>query len=350
MRQTIIHTSRLEHDLTIAVSECEHDRIFILCDETTARLCLPVVAGYRALQGATTITIPATDAHKDLASLTHVWESLSRGGATRHSVLIALGGGMVTDLGGLAAATFKRGIDFINVPTTLLAQVDASVGGKTGINLGGLKNEIGVFRDARYVIISPRFLETLDAENLRSGYAEMLKHGLISGREMWARLLDFPLEAPDLTRLAAMVEESVGVKERIVEADPLEHGLRKALNLGHTFGHALESLMMERGTPVLHGYAVAWGLIPALYLSATRKNFPADCMRQTTQYISRYYGQPQVTCDDYDRIVALMRHDKKNTAGEIRATLLADVGAVCTDQTLGEDDVREALDFLTGGM
>ena len=179
--------------------------------------------------------------------------------------MVNLGGGMVTDLGGFAASTFKRGIKFINIPTTILSMVDASVGGKTGVNFGGLKNEIGVFNNADYVILDTVFLKTMDEENLCSGYAEMLKHGLINNEEMWAELVNYDIHNPDLSQLQRMVAESVAVKERIVLEDPLEHGIRKALNVGHTMGHAFESFAMKR-TPILHGYAVAvhslWSMTP----------------------------------------------------------------------------------------
>ena len=259
-QQKVIIAEKLEQSLNEAISCCEHDRIFMLADETTARCCLPVVKGFSALSDARLITIGATDTHKTLDSLAHVWEELGTGGATRHTLLINIGGGMVTDLGGFAASTFKRGINYINIPTTLLAMVDASVGGKTGINFRGLKNEIGVFNNASSVILDTQFLATLDAENVCSGYAEMLKHGLISNEQMWGQLLNFNLEQPDLVALRSMVADSVAVKERIVTEDPTEKGIRKALNLGHTVGHAFESLALQR-KPVLHGYAVAWGLI-----------------------------------------------------------------------------------------
>ena len=173
--------------------------------------------------------------------MSHVWGELQRMGATRHSLMVNLGGGMVTDLGGFAASTFKRGIKFINIPTTLLSMVDASVGGKTGVNFGGLKNEIGVFNNADYVILDTVFLKTMDDENLCSGYAEMLKHGLINNEKMWAELVTYDIHQPDLKVLQKMVAESVAIKERIVLKDPLEHGIRKALNVGHTMGHAFES-------------------------------------------------------------------------------------------------------------
>lgn len=344
--QRIIISEDLQADLTAAVSECEHDRIFILTDTTTQQACLPLISSYPCLQGATVITIGASDVEKTLQSTSHVWEELQRGGATRHSLLINLGGGMVTDLGGFAASTFKRGINFINIPTTLLSMVDASVGGKTGINFGGLKNEIGVFNDSRYVILCTAFLKTLDDENMRSGYAEMLKHGLISTTQHWQELISFDITAPDLNILQRMVADSVSVKERVVTEDPHEHGIRKALNLGHTVGHAFESWAMRKGTPILHGYAVAFGLIPELYLAATKTGFPVEIMRQAVRYIRDTYGILPISCDDYPELIELMTHDKKNTAGIINFTLLSSIGEVTINQTATDKEIEEALDFF----
>ena len=184
--QQVILTTDLERDLTMAIAECEHDRIFVIADRNTHAHCMGRLSTFRSLRDVITITIEPSDAHKDLTTLTAVWQQLQEHGATRHSLVICLGGGVVTDLGGMAAATFKRGINFINIPTSLLGMVDASVGGKTGVNFGGLKNEIGVFAEARFVLLCADFLATLDGENLRSGYAEMLKHGLISTTAQWA--------------------------------------------------------------------------------------------------------------------------------------------------------------------
>lgn len=286
---------------------------------------------------------------QNLDTLSQVWQALSNGGATRHSLMINLGGGMVTDLGGFAESTFKRGIDFINIPTTLLAMVDASVGGKTGINFGGLKNEIGVFSDSRFVIINTQFLDTLDHDNICSGYAEMLKHGLISDERTWAELVTFDLDTPDLSKLQRMVADSIKVKERIVETDPHEHGIRKALNLGHTMGHAFESFAMRRGTPILHGYAVAYGLISELYMSARKTAFPTDRMHQTVRFIRENYGTLNITCDDYPTLIELMHHDKKNTSGIINFTLLGNVGDIRINQTANEEEIKEALDFFREG-
>lgn len=349
MKQKVVISGNLERDLVSAISECEHDRIFVLTDETTQQLCWPKIKNFKALKDCTPIIIKATDTHKNLDTLSQVWQALSNGGATRHSLMINLGGGMVTDLGGFAASTFKRGIDFINIPTTLLAMVDASVGGKTGINFGGLKNEIGVFSDSRFVIINTQFLDTLDHDNICSGYAEMLKHGLISDERTWAELVTFDLENPDLSKLQRMVAESIKVKERIVEADPHEHGIRKALNLGHTMGHAFESFAMRRGTPILHGYAVAYGLISELYMSARKTAFPTDRMHQTVRFIRENYGTLNITCDDYPTLIELMRHDKKNTSGIINFTLLGNVGDIRINQTANEEEIKEALDFFREG-
>ena len=349
MKQKVVISENLERDIVSAISECQHDRIFVLTDETTQQLCWPKIKNFKALKDCTPIIIKATDTHKNLDTLSQVWQALSNGGATRHSLMINLGGGMVTDLGGFAASTFKRGIDFINIPTTLLAMVDASVGGKTGINFGGLKNEIGVFSDSRFVIINTQFLDTLDHDNICSGYAEMLKHGLISDERTWAELVTFNLDNPDLNQLQRMVAESIKVKERIVEADPHEHGIRKALNLGHTMGHAFESFAMRRGTPILHGYAVAYGLISELYMSARKTAFPTDRMHQTVRFIRENYGTFNITCDDYPTLIELMRHDKKNTSGIINFTLLGNVGDIRINQTANEEEIKEGLDFFREG-
>ena len=330
--QKVVISENLTEALATAIAECEHDRTFILVDETTERCCLPIVSGLDCVRGAQIIVIGATDSHKTLESLSHVWEALGEGGATRHSLLINIGGGMVTDLGGFAASTFKRGINYINIPTTLLSMVDASVGGKTGINFRGLKNEIGVFSNASTVILDTTFLKTLDAENICSGYAEMLKHGLISNEKMWAELINFDLARPDLQQLQTMVADSVAVKQRIVTEDPLEQGIRKALNLGHTVGHAFESFALKH-SPILHGYAVAYGLISELYLSTVKTGFPSDKMHQTVSFIKEHYGKMAITCDDYPTLLELMTHDKKNVAGTINFTLLGGIGDIRINQT-----------------
>ena len=373
--QKVVISENLTEALATAIAECEHDRTFILVDETTERCCLPVVSGMDCVRDAQIIVIGATDSHKTLESLSHVWEALGEGGATRHSLLINIGGGMVTDLGGFAASTFKRGINYINIPTTLLSMGDASVGGKTGINFRGLKNEIGVFSNASTVILDTVFLKTLDAENICSGYAEMLKHGLISNEQMWAELVrteNLELRTERFNNLASpdsadksnhtsqfsvlssqfrqMLADSVAVKQRIVTEDPLEQGIRKALNLGHTIGHAFESFSLQSSltshhSPLLHGYAVAYGLISELYLSTIKTGFPSDKMHQTVSFIKEHYGKMAITCDDYPTLLELMTHDKKNVAGTINFTLLGGIGDIRINQTATKEDIYEALDF-----
>ena len=352
MNQRVIITENIKSELAIALSESDHDRLFVLVDECTKEKCWNKLKVFYSLKNAHVITIKPSDSNKTLESISHVWKELGNNGGTRHSCLVNLGGGMVTDLGGFAASTFKRGINFINIPTTLLSMVDASVGGKTGINFNGLKNEIGTFCNANFVLLCTDFLTTLDSANLLSGYAEMLKHGLISNIDMLAGLLNFDVchiqDKEQRLQLSRMISDSVEVKKNIVEQDPKENGIRKALNLGHTFGHAFESWSLKR-TPVLHGYAVAWGLVCELYLSHVITGFPIDTMRQTVDYIRNHYGIPPVTCDDYHELIDLMRHDKKNRGESINFTLLAEVGDIRLDQHATLDIIKEAIDFLREG-
>ncbi len=348
MSNKVVISTDITHTLAEAVAEVQHDKLFLLMDETTQQLCLPVVKDIPCLKEAAHIIIGSTDTHKTLDTLAKVWTELGCGGGTRHSLMVNLGGGMVTDLGGFAASTFKRGIKYINVPTTLLSMVDASVGGKTGINFNGLKNEIGVFNAPETVILDTEFLKTLDHENILSGYAEMLKHGLISNDQNFTELLNFDLDHVDYLHLGEMVGTSVAIKERIVAEDPLEHGIRKALNLGHTAGHAFESWALSR-KPYLHGYAVAWGLICELYLSCIKTSFPTDKMRQTVRFIKENYGTLPVTCDDYEELYNYMTHDKKNTAGIINFTLLGNIGDIRINQTATKEEIFEMLDFFREG-
>ncbi|MBQ0049079.1 MAG: 3-dehydroquinate synthase [Bacteroidales bacterium] len=349
--QNVIISQCLERDLEAAIKKCNYDRLFVLTDTNTVENCWPLVCGFACLQGAKVITIGASDDNKTVESLCHVWDELQSGSATRHSLLVNIGGGMVTDLGGFAASTYQRGIQYINIPTTLLAMVDASVGGKTGINYGGLKNQVGVFNLASSVILHTCFLKTLDHPNIASGYAEMLKHGLLSDDERWAGLLavDLASQNLDLDQMRLMVASSVAIKQHVVDEDPTEKGMRKVLNLGHTVGHAIESLAMEQGRTILHGYAVAWGLVCELYMSVALCGFPQEKMRQTVQFIHQTYGRFDLDCKDYDRLYELMRHDKKNVGNNINFALLANVGDVRLDQKASRELVYEAFDFLREG-
>ena len=347
--QKVIISNDVKRELSDILAKYDYDKLALICDTNSRDCCYHNFIGtLKEFEGAGVAAIDAGDENKNLQSLTSIWEKLGSYGMTRNSLIVNLGGGMVTDLGGFAASTFKRGVRFINIPTTLLSMVDASVGGKTGINFNGLKNEIGVFSDADYVILDTVFLKTLDSDNICSGYAEMLKHGLISNEEMWRELIAFDILQPDLDQLRRMVADSVQVKERIVAEDPHEHGIRKALNVGHTVGHAFESFALKR-KPVLHGYAVAYGIVCELYLSARKMGFPTDKLHATVRYIKDHYGKMQITCDDYPELLELMTHDKKNTAGTINFTLLADIGDIRINQTATKDEILEALDFYREG-
>lgn len=349
MPNKVIISTNIQQSLTDTISSIPHDKLFLLTDETTHRLCLPLIQQHPSMQHAIHIVIPPTDTHKTLATLATVWTQLSSSGGTRHSLLLNLGGGMVTDLGGFAASTFKRGITYVNIPTTLLSMVDASVGGKTGINFNGLKNEVGVFNPPHTVIIDTAFLHTLDHPNILSGYAEMLKHGLISNDSHFSQLLHFDIDHVDYKALGEMVGTSVAVKENIVEEDPLEHGIRKALNLGHTAGHAFESWALTR-KPVLHGYAVAWGLICELYLSCIQTGFPMEKMRQVVHFVKENYGVLPVTCNDYEELYGYMTHDKKNTANTINFTLLGGLGDIRINQIASKEEIFQMLDFYREGL
>lgn len=348
-KQQVIVTENLKENLKQAIDNCPHDRMFVLVDECTQNLCWPLISSFDYMKEATLICIGSTDTNKTLESLAHVWTVLSSCGGSRKSLMINLGGGMVTDLGGFAASTFKRGIQYINIPTTLLSMVDAAVGGKTGINFNGLKNEVGVFNPASCVLLDTNFLRTLDDANIRSGYAEMLKHGLINTTEHWADLLNFDLNNVDYAKLQELVAHSVGIKEHIVEEDPYEHGIRKALNVGHTVGHAFESLALAENRAVLHGYAVAWGCVCELYLSSVKTGFPSQKLRQTVQFIRENYGVFDFDCKKYETLYELMTHDKKNSSGIINFTLLGEVGDIRINQTASKDEIFEMLDFYREG-
>ena len=293
------------------------------------------------------IVIPDGDTGKSLSTVCRIWDALEDYGATRHTLVINFGGGMVTDLGGFSAATFKRGLRFIHVPTTLLGAVDAAVGGKTGFNYHGLKNEIGAFAPASDVIISTRFFDTLPAHEMKSGFAEVIKHAMLSDRSEFLRLLQYDFSAPiEHEGLLNRLRKSVQVKTEIVIRDPHEQGERKALNLGHTAGHAFESLAMKRGKPVPHGYAVAWGLVTEAILSHLLLKFPSEDVHLLGNFVRDNYHDFPFTCDDYNELLALMCHDKKSHDGEITCTLLAAIGDYRIDQTVTPDDVTASLDIL----
>jgi len=336
-------------ELDQAIGKQTSDSIFILTDEITNKLCLPTLMQSVKLKNSHVICISNGDESKNVESAIKIWRYLSENNATRKSLMICLGGGMITDIGGFTASTFKRGMRYINVSTTLLGAVDAATGGKTGINFMGLKNEIGVFAPADAVLINTEFFKTLDHENIRSGYAEMVKHALIDSQSEWEKVSKFDLFDIDFEKLQSLVASSIRIKERIVEQDPFEANIRKALNFGHTFGHAFESWSYKMDKPVLHGYAVMWGMLCELYLSYLKLNFPREILLQLKYLIKEYYGAFEYSCKDYESFFSLMTHDKKNDNKEINFTLLADIGDIRINQTATKEEIFECLDFFIEG-
>lgn len=346
----LVFSENLPQDLHEVLSKYAPNQIFVLTDHHSEKLCLPLIQDAECLQKAKFICIPAGDDHKNVESLSMVWQALSSQGATRKSVLVNLGGGMVTDLGGFAAASFKRGIDCIHIPTTVLSAVDAAVGGKTGINFNGLKNEIGAFHLPVAVLFHAPFFGSLDRANILSGYAEMLKHGLLSDETYWQQLLALDLNRPESPEFLQAVKRSVEIKDDITTKDPKEQGLRKALNLGHTAGHAFESLSHQQGQPVLHGYAVAWGLLCELYLSMRQLGFPATLLQSYIAFVREEYGVYPIFCKDYPALYEAMTHDKKNENDTINFTLLSGIGELKLDQTANREQIEEMLDFYCDAL
>lgn len=319
-------------------------KVFVLVDENTEKNCLPKLPSL-AEAGATAVRISSGEQHKNLNTLQEIWTQMGNAGADRKSLFVNLGGGVIGDMGGLAASLFKRGIKFVNVPTTLLAQVDASCGGKLAVDFNNLKNEIGLFRNPDKVIISPEFLKSLPKEQLISGMAEMIKHAILYKEEYFDQISEFDPGTPDFDLLGSLVETSVRIKNDFAGKDPTETGIRKMLNLGHTIGHAVESYSFTTNNPLLHGEAVAVGLVGELFLSNKILQFPVQKMMRISAYISELYKPYKIGYDKYETLLNLMTHDKKNTDGMINFSLMSDYGQFQIDQHCTKDDIYQALSF-----
>lgn len=343
----LVFTNHVAATLDEAVDRLSPSSVHVLVDVNTEAFVLPLLqAESKAVASAGIIRIKAGEMFKNLDTLTSVWKQLGDTDANRRSLLINLGGGVVTDMGAFAAATFKRGIAFINVPTTLLCAVDACVGGKNGFNFNGLKNEIGLFRNADLAIISTLYFNTLTSQELLSGYAEMLKHALVSSAGLTTRMLSYDVTNYNPDSLLKLLEESVAVKQHYVSADHEDRGARRALNLGHTVGHAFESLALQRKSPLAHGYAVAFGMVAALVLSRMKFDFSSEVMNSYVAYVRRHYGAFEISCADYPKLLGFMHHDKKNDRKDvINCTLLRSPGEVEINVPVSDDDMTAALDI-----
>lgn len=316
---------------------------FVLVDENTRAHCLKRLRLALPDQRLKIIEISSGEENKTLETTSLVWSFLSENKADRQSVLINLGGGVLTDLGGFAAATYKRGIPFINIPTTLLSMVDASAGGKNGIDFQGLKNQIGTFTQPEMVIIQPKFLKTLDQRQLYSGLAEMLKHGLIADENHWEKLIS--LAEYDGKTLQGLIEDSINIKLKIVEEDPYEKGLRKILNFGHTLGHAIESEFLTTEKPLLHGEAIVIGMILESILSWQRGLLQEQDLQTILAGFDSIYGKPQtIELNLYPAILQWLQHDKKNKGQQLQFSLIEKIGKANYNQSCTEEHILTALD------
>lgn len=342
-------TIYISSDITLFLSKIINDikpsKLFVLVDENTKTHCLPILKKGDLIKDAEIIEISSGELNKSIQSVQKAWEVLSNRGADRNSLLINLGGGIIVDLGGFIASTFKRGIPFINIPTTLLSQVDASVGGKTGFNFLQLKNEIGTFSHSNAVIINSIFLKTLNKDAIHSGWAEMIKHALIYSKADWENIKSYRLEGLDYESLNKLIARSIQIKIHFAEQDPLEKGIRKALNFGHTFGHAFESLFMGTSNEISHGKAVAHGMICEMYLSYKKCGFNEKEITKIVEYLGGIFGKLQITKANFEKIIQLIRHDKKNENSVINFTLLNDFGSVLINIPCTENEIMDTLNW-----
>ena len=337
----IIFTHEAGIELKRILASIPSEDIFVLVDNNSRNYCLEYLQpGY--ILPKHILTIPDGEHNKSLDYVSEIWHALSKRTARRNSVLINIGGGMITDLGGFAASCFKRGIRCVNIPTTLLAQVDASIGGKTGINFDGLKNEIGTFSIPEWVIIDNHFLKTLPLPHLLSGFAEMLKHALLADEDQLAEIMQADLSRASEEEFLGLIRQSVAIKTAIVQSDPREKGLRKALNFGHTVGHAIESIAIQKGLSLYHGDAVAYGMIAELYLSVRHTGFDEKQFKSKQKFISEKYP-PNHPVAEAETLYELMLHDKKNEHAGVNFTLLRRPGEFETDHYCGKEDILEAL-------
>lgn len=337
----------LAAEIDAAVEKLSPATVTVVTDGNVDHLVFPSLAGSKIIRESRRVVITPGEDHKNLESVCKIWNALEEAGATRRSAVVNIGGGLITDIGGFAAATFKRGIRFINVPTTLLGAVDAATGGKTGINFNGLKNEVGAFHLPSEVIISASPLATMPRREIISGYAEMLKTGFIADRNLYRDLEDVEEVIASHSRLEDVMKRCVAIKEEVVAQDPTEKGLRKILNFGHTAGHAFESLAIERKKPLAHGEAVAHGMLVELILSHTLKGFSSkEVYHYADNILKPYYPHIEVKCDDIPILIGLMAHDKKNAVtGRPNFTLLTGIGNPEIDCLPEIREIEAALDI-----
>lgn len=326
------------------LTEKSFSKIFILVDENTHDYCLPVVLGNLQTEIPMEILeVEAGEEMKNIQTANHLWEILTEMKADRKALLINLGGGVITDMGGFVASTYKRGIRFINIPTTLLSMCDASIGGKTGIDLMHYKNMVGTFCFPEQIFVFTDFLKTLPYKELRSGFAEMLKHGLIADQLHWEELIK--IHKIDAESVFPYIKASMAIKEEIVKVDFYEKNVRKTLNFGHTIGHAIESLFLEKENPVLHGEAVAIGMICETYLSYLENLISEEDCQKVIDGIRKYYPDMDISDFTNSSIINLLLNDKKNTDNRINFSLLSGIGSSVFDHECVTENITATLNF-----
>ena len=340
----IIIAKNIQKEIENIIVNYSSDKIFILLDENTNKFCLPLIKSSFP-SNVQYYEIKSGDKYKSIETAIDIWKFLSENNADRKSLLVNLGGGVITDLGGFVASTFKRGIDFINIPTTLLAQIDAAIGGKTGVNLQGLKNEVGVINSAKKNIIYIDFLKTLTKNHILSGFAEMVKHSLIYSEKEWRNLQKIDLSNIDYEKFEERIIESITIKNNIVQKDPYEKGIREALNFGHTIGHAIESFLNTTENKIQHGEAVAIGMICEIFISNKICTLELEKMFKIVEFLSITFNSYTINIDDYEKIYDFMKHDKKNKNNEIKFSLISDIGKVELNKTCMKKNIFQALNF-----
>lgn len=325
--------------LTPFFADKHYSSMAVLTDTNTSNYCYPLIQ--TLLPPHSVITIPAGEEYKNLDTCQRIWEKLTEYQFDRHSLLVVLGGGVLGDMGGFCAATFKRGIDFVLMPTTLLAQVDASVGGKLGIDFQQFKNHIGVFCEPVATLICPSFLTTLPKRELRSGFAEIIKHCLISDKKMWDRISTKPIDDQDW---AELISHSVVFKKHVIETDPREKGLRKILNFGHTIGHAVESYFLTSDNRLFHGEAIAMGMIAEAFIAEKKKMITRSELDEISRYLKKIYPKVELP-SSFEDLIKLMVQDKKNKGNKILMALTAGIGHAQWDVEVNPEEIEEALNY-----
>ncbi|MFS4428222.1 3-dehydroquinate synthase [Chryseobacterium sp. S90] len=324
--------------------EKSFSKIFILVDENTHEYCLPILLGNMETDlGFEILEIEAGEEMKNIQTANQLWEILTEMQADRKALVINLGGGVITDMGGFVASTYKRGIQFINIPTTLLSMCDASIGGKTGIDLMHYKNMVGTFAFPEQIFIFPKFLETLPFKELRSGFAEMLKHGLIADKNHWDQLIQ--VRKLEVETVIPHIQTSMNIKQDVVDKDFHEQNIRKTLNFGHTIGHAVESLCLQQGNPILHGEAVAMGMIAEAHLAYLENLISETDADMVIENVQRYYPYLDISDFKDEDITALLLNDKKNTDSKINFSLLSEIGSCTYDHQCSQENILESLSF-----